>query len=120
MNLMITVSLMLNIVILIPVTLGLITEATWADQAYGERSPARDILLSVYLAILLVSFALLIWKISTAVAALLLVQVVYKVITPITVGSVDHPVVATNLFVVACHTVTLGLIWLSIGRSAVT
>ena len=116
MNMMITVSLMLNIVILIPVTLGLITGATWADQAYGERSPARDILLSVYLAILLVSCALLIWKIPTGVAA----QVVYKIITPITVGSVDHPVVATNLFVVACHTVTLGLIWLSIGRSAVT
>lgn len=120
MNMMITASLMLNIVILIPVTLGLITGAGWADQAYGARSPARDILLSVYLAILLVSCALLIWKIPMAVAALLLVQIVYKVTTPIAVGTVANPVVATNLLIAAFHTITLALIWLSIGRSAVT
>lgn len=111
MNTMITASLFLNIAILVPVCAGLLSGAAWADDAYGVASPARAILLSVYLAILLVSCALLIWKVPTAVAALLLVQVVYKLITPFAVGTLAHPVVATNLFVVAVHIVTLFMIW---------
>lgn len=116
MNLMIPASLVMNVVILVPVCAGLITEAGWVSAAYGTKSPARAILLSVYIAILLVSCALLFWKNPAAVASLFLVQILYKVITPIAVGSIAHPVVATNLFVAAFHTITLVLIWMSAGR----
>ncbi len=44
---LITLSLSLNIAILIPVCIGLLANAAWTRKAYGERSPARGILLSI-------------------------------------------------------------------------
>jgi hypothetical protein len=108
---MMTVSLVLNILVLVPVCAGLLTGAVWADAAYGPASPARGILLSVYLAILLLSAGLLIHQVPAAVAALLLVQVIYKATTPLTVGSFGHPVVMANLAIVAVHAVTLFMLW---------
>jgi len=43
---------------------------------------------------------------------LLLVQVIYKITTPLTVGSFENPVVISNLVVAAMHAVTLTLIFL--------
>lgn len=111
MPVMITLSLMLSIVVLAPVCAGLITNAKWARIAYGDATPARGILLSVYLAIGLVSALLLFLGEPKLVAALLLVQVVYKVTTPLTVGTLRNPVVVTNLGVAAFHTATLVLLW---------
>ena len=45
------------------------------------------------------------------VAALLLVQVIYKVTTPFTVGSLGNPVVITNLAIAVFHSLTLWSIW---------
>lgn len=56
---MIIVSLAVNIVVLMGVTAGFVQGAAWVDRAYGERTPARDILLAVYIAILLASVVLL-------------------------------------------------------------
>jgi len=75
--------------------------------AYGESTPARGILLSVYMAIGFCSALLLIRREPKGIAALLLVQVLYKVTTPLTVGSVVNPVVVSNLIVAFVHTVTL-------------
>ena len=116
MNVMITASLVLNIAVLTPVCLGLLTDAPWTGAAYGEKSPARDILVSIYLAILLVSIAFLFWRAPIAVAARLTMQVIYKAITPIAVGTVSNPVVVSNLFIAAFHTVTLVLIWMASTR----
>jgi len=41
---------------------------------------------------------------------LLLVQILYKVTTPFTVGGFTNPVVISNLFVAALHLITLYLI----------
>ena len=114
MKLMITLSLLLNIAVLVPVTYGVATSAPWAESAYGGDAPARGILLAVYLAILGGSVALLFKPIALAVAALLAVQIVYKVLTPFTVGSFDHPVVMSNLGIAAFHAITL---WLIVTRS---
>ena len=108
---MIAASLLLNIVVLVPVCTGIVRDASWARAAYGERSPARAILLSIYLAILCVSVVLLAQPLPQAVAALLLVQIVYKVTTPFTVGTLRNPVVVSNLLIAAVHAVTVGLIW---------
>jgi len=43
---------------------------------------------------------------------LLLVQVIYKITTPLTVGSFENPVVISNLVVAVMHTFTLTLIFL--------
>jgi len=111
MQIMISVSLLLNIAVLTPVCIGLISDAQWAREAYGEGTAARGILLSIYFAIGALS-ALLLWlRDERMVAALLLVQVIYKIATPLTVGTIQNPVVVSNLLIAAFHTVTLLLIW---------
>jgi hypothetical protein len=108
---MLVLSLVLNVAVLIPVCGGLISDAGWARVCYGPDSPARRILLSVYLAIGVVSAALLFVRPPGPAAALLLVQVVYKLTTPLTVGTVTNPVVASNLGIAAFHGVTLVALW---------
>ena len=83
----------------------------WARDAYGPPSPARAILLAVYVAIAALSAGLLARPEPRMVAALLLVQVIYKVLTPLSVGTMRHPVVASNLLIAAVHVVTLLVIW---------
>ena len=107
---MILISLIVNVLVLIPVCIGLIGDVPWLSSVYGDYSPARGILLSVYGAILLVSIALLLKPLPILVAPLLLVQILYKVTTPFTVGSFTNPVVISNLLVAVLHLITLYLI----------
>ncbi len=103
-------SLVLNILVLVPVCAGLLTDADWATASYGESTPARSILLSVYLSIGLASALLLFRPEPLAVATLLALQVVYKLSTPLTVGSLANPVVVSNIGIAAFHLVTLVVI----------
>jgi hypothetical protein len=103
--------LLINIIVLIPVTYGLTTNTSGSAAAFGADSPARSILLSVYLAILICSAGLLFKPVPAMVAALLLVQIIYKATTPFTVGSFSHPVVTSNLAIAAFHSVTLWSIY---------
>lgn len=107
---MIMISLIVNVMALIPVCIGLIGDVPRISSVYGSYSPARGILLSVYGSILLVSLALLFKPLPTLVAPLLLVQVLYKLTTPFTVGSFTNPVVISNLLVATLHLITLYLI----------
>jgi hypothetical protein len=112
---MIIVSLLLNVAVLTAVIGSLVAKAEWTASAYGERTPARDILLAIYLAILAASAALLVgvlavphgWMLG-AVSALLSLQIVYKVLTVVTVSrALRNPVVLSNLGIAAVHAVTL-------------
>lgn len=107
---MIKVSLLVNVLVLIPVCMGLMWDLPRISSVYGSYSPARGILLSVYGAILVVSILLLFRPLPLLVAPLLLVQVLYKLTTPFTVGSFTNPVVISNLLVAALHLITLYLI----------
>lgn len=106
-----TIALLINIAVLIPVCSGLITNAAWATDAYGGSTAARNILLAVYMSIAVTSAVLLFTGDLRMIAALLLVQVMYKVMTPFTVGTIGHPVVVSNLSIAAFHSVTLVMIW---------
>jgi len=108
--------LLLNIAVLIPVCAGLITDAGWSQASYGGATPARGILLSVYISILIASFVLLVFREPGSVAALLSVQVLYKITTPLTVGTFHNPVVISNLGIAVFHTITLLFIWRAIGN----
>ncbi|MEL6189407.1 MAG: hypothetical protein AAFU79_32695 [Myxococcota bacterium] len=110
---MLFASLVLNLLVLIPVTAGLLRDAPWVRAAYGTRSPARSILLAVYLAILLVSAGLLVVDAPEAVLGLLSVQVVYKLLTLLTVGSARHPVVASNVGIALFHAATVASVTVS-------
>ncbi|MEI7862498.1 MAG: hypothetical protein WCJ21_07700 [Planctomycetota bacterium] len=111
MRLMVVLSLLINVAVLLPVCAGLLADAAWTRSAYGEWTPARAILLSIYMAIGLVSVLLLVRREPKAVAALLLVQVLYKVTTPLTVGTIANPVVVSNLLIAGFHTATLICLW---------
>ncbi|MCA8963379.1 MAG: hypothetical protein H6838_10530 [Planctomycetes bacterium] len=104
---MVIVSLWVNVVVLLPVVLGLLLGARWCEDAYGPRHPARGILLATYAAILVLSAGLLGCGDPRWAVGLLLMQVLYKVMTPWTVGSWRHPVVLSNLAIAALHGVTL-------------
>ena len=113
---LIVLSLILNIAVLVPVCVGLITDANWCQFGYGEMTTARGILLSIYLSILLVSCLFLVFRNPSSVAALLLVQILYKLTTPVTVGTLQNPVVISNLGIAIFHTVTLVVIWRVMGN----
>ena len=117
---MILASLLTNVVVLIPVCVGLLVDASWVADAYGAASPARGILLSIYGAILIVSMGLLFKREPMLVAPLLLVQVLYKLTTPFTVSSFANPVVISNIVIAALHLTTLGLILSAMQRTAST
>lgn len=102
-----TLSLTLNVIVLVPVVASLLADAAWTSAAYGPRSGARGVVLAVYIAILLASAALLIVPAPAAIAALLGVQVVYKLLTPLTVGTLRNPVVLSNLAIAALHLASL-------------
>jgi hypothetical protein len=104
-------SLALNIFVLVPVCFGLLNKAAWTLAAYGPDAPARGILLAVYLAILVCSVGLLVKPVPMMVAALLIVQIIYKFTTPFTVGSFSNPVVVSNLCIAAFHVITVFMIW---------
>ena len=53
-----SLSLVLNIAVLVPVCLGLTLNTAWAIGAFGPRTEGRSILLAMYGSILLVSDAL--------------------------------------------------------------
>lgn len=110
-----TVSLLLNIAVLVPVCVSILLDAAWTRSAYGVPSPARGILLSVYFAIVVLSALLLARPAIQAVAALLLIQIFYKLTTPFTVGTLRNPVVASNLAIAAVHAGTVGFIWKAVG-----
>lgn len=113
---MIVVSLVLNLLVLAPVLASMRANRDWAVTAYGERTPARDILFAISTAILLASATLLAaWLVGddrafveAVVLGLLGVQVAYKVGTALTVArALRNPVVLSNLGIAAVHGATI-------------
>lgn len=100
-------SLALNILVLIPVCSGLLFKADWAAESYGTETPARGILLAIYLTILIFSAVFLVKFDAKMVMALLMVQIVYKVLSPMMVGTLTNPVIISNLFIAAFHAVSV-------------
>lgn len=106
MNPLLLASLLVNVVVLVPICASLALDLGWVGAAYGPRHPGRQILLAVYAAILLLSLGLLLRPDEGVALGLLLAQIVYKVLTPLTVGTLRHPVVLSNLAIAALHGAT--------------
>ena len=97
------ISLVLNVLVLIPVCSGILLKANWTVDSYGVETPARGILLSIYLSILIFSAVLLFKFDPKFVMALLSVQIIYKLLSPIMVGTFTNPVIISNLFIALFH-----------------
>lgn len=104
---MLKAALLINIGVLVPVIIGLIKRSRWTIEAYGNDSPAKRILLSVYLSILILSLLLLRWPSHDVIVTLLLLQILYKVTTPLTVRNWKNPVVIGNLLIAGFHILAL-------------
>jgi hypothetical protein len=85
----------------------LILNLTPCVDVWGPATPARGILLSMYVSILILSIGLWMQRNPMLVAPLLAMQVCYKVMTPITVGTIANPVVISNLVIAIVHGITL-------------
>ena len=115
---MIRVSLSVNIAVLIPVCTVLILNIRPFVDVWGPATPARGILLSMYLSILFLSVGLWLRRNPMLVAPLLAMQICYKLTTPITVGLLTNPVVISNIAIAFLHAVTLWLIVAHLRASA--
>ena len=104
---MLTLSLLLNILILIPICYLMLTNNVRMVETLGEFNPARGILLAIYMTILIASIGLLIFTDTKFSIALLLMQIVYKLLTPFTVKTLKHPFVISNMLVAIVHIVTV-------------
>ena len=117
MHTLITISLAVNIIVLIPIVILMIVKSPLVDHAWGTFTAARGILLSMYGTILVLSCALIVMPVPAFVVALLLMQVIYKLTTPVTVGSITSPIVISNLVVAALHVGTLVALFSALGAS---
>lgn len=104
---MITASLIINILVLIPVCLSLLLNLEKMNVAAGIFTPARGILLAIYISILFASSFLLFFMDVKLAFALFSIQIVYKVLTPFTVKSIKNPIVISNLVIATFHLVTV-------------
>jgi hypothetical protein len=104
---MITASLILNIIVLIPVCFTLIMNFEEMQKTAGIFTPARGILLAIYLTILLASAFLLFFMDTKLAFALFVMQIVYKLISPVTVKTIKNPIVICNLLIAVFHLVTI-------------
>lgn len=106
------VSLSLNILVLIPICCLILFFNDAADFPYDGNTASRQILLCVYLAILILSAALLIARSylapnNTAVGTLLTLQIVYKVLSVGFVTNPVNPVKWSNLGIAFFHSWTI-------------
>lgn len=104
---MITSSLILNIVVLVLVCTGLIMDSERVQKSAGKFTPARGVLLAMYLTIAIASAALLLVQDPKLVFALLFMQIVYKLLTPVTVKTIKNPIVISNILIAVFHLVTV-------------
>ena len=117
MQILIHISLAVNVLVLIPILILMLRKSPIVDSAWGNFTQSRGILMSIYFSILVVSVFLLFVPVPSFVFALLLVQVIYKVTTPFSVGSIRNPVVISNLFIAALHIATLTVIYWEMGSN---
>lgn len=100
---MLTISLLLNILVLIPICYLMLTNNVRIVETLGDFNPARGILLAIYTTIVAASIFLLIYPDTKFAIALLLVQIVYKLLTPLTVKTLKHPFVISNVLIAVVH-----------------
>jgi hypothetical protein len=115
-------ALAFNIVVLVPVISAIMVGLPQTEQSFGPITEGRLILTSIYMAIAVVSAALiamhlkrLAWAMPMSVA-LFAVQITYKLITVPMVGPAN-PVVISNLVVVVVQVLALSMLWQARPRS---
>ena len=107
-------SLVINVLVagFLGVVLGFFPRVRFRDWPYGADNPGIRILASLYLAITFFSLYALIDsdRLYSVCIFLFGFQIVYKLLSAITVRDFRNPVVIANLLIVLIHSISLG--WL--------
>jgi ABC-type uncharacterized transport system permease subunit len=108
---MLCVSTMLNIVVLIPVISVILLDLLQVERVWGTNQASRQILVSIYIAILVASIGLLFLRGQVKIVVSITVfsmQIIYKFLTAlIVVDSLSNPVVLSNLAINIVHLMTI-------------
>lgn len=108
---MLRISTILNIVVLVPVVSVILLDLVQVERVWGINQPSRQILVSIYLAILIASISLFFLKPNTRLVVSVTVfsmQIIYKTLTAfIVVNALTNPVVLSNLAINVVHLLTL-------------
>ncbi len=110
---MVTASLLINILVLVPVCTALIADVEKVKITAGVFTPARGILLAMYITIIIASLLLLFFSHPEFTFALFFMQIVYKYLTPFTVKTIKNPIVISNLLIATFHLVTVYIMFQS-------
>jgi len=108
---MLRISTILNIVVLVPVISVILLDFVQVERVWGVNQPSRQILVSIYLAILIASIGLFFLKANARLVVSVTVfsmQIIYKTLTAIlVVNAFTNPVVLSNLAINMVHLLTL-------------
>lgn len=107
--LIVTVSHLINVLIAGVMALLLMVDEHHMKRVFGDSTPARQILSSLYMAIAVASFvALIVPQYSIAIALVLFpIQILYKLSTLVTVSSKNNPVIWCNFGISIVHAASL-------------
>ena len=112
---MVNLSQILNIVVLIPVISVMLLNIVQIEGVWGENQPSRQILVSIYIAILISSIGLYLLKGQTKVivaVTIFTMQIIYKTLTAfLVVDALTNPVVLSNLAINLVHLSTLVIVF---------
>ncbi len=105
----VTISHIINVLVAGTMATLLIINVRHMAKVFGEVTPARQILSSLYLAIATASLVALIAPQFSILIALVLfpIQIFYKLSTLITVSNKSNPVIWWNLVISIVHAVSL-------------
>jgi hypothetical protein len=108
---LVNLSTILNIVVLIPVISVILLDLDRVEPFWGVDQASRQILTSIYIAILASSIALFFLKDKTKLivaTTIFSLQIIYKTLTAVLViNAFINPVVLSNLAITAVHLFTL-------------
>ena len=109
----ITFSHLINVLVAGVMASLLMVDERHITKVFGETTPARQILSSLYMAIAIASFvALCIPYYSITIALVLFpIQILYKLSTLITVSSKSNPIIWWNLVISIVHAISLYTIY---------
>lgn len=109
MEILVALAYVINIVILVPVCLGLLRKPESMNAVFGNDTTSRQILTCMYLTIIVISgYALIDFKQAIAIGMILFpFQIIYKLMSLILIKDKKVAVYRFNLFVAAFHSVTM-------------
>ena len=113
-NRMVNLSIILNILVLIPVVSVILFNLVQVERVWGINQPSRQILVSIYIAILIASIGLYFLKGQTKLivaSTVFSMQIMYKTLTLfLVVNAITNPVVLSNLVINVVRVSTLVIV----------